>query len=86
MNDDPLDELINSVPRWRHLGMRAILALARRPRGLRLLALLAPADQAGSALAALGRYDDPARARQLGWDAEAVVSRGRKLRRAEGRP
>ena len=34
----------------------------------------------------LGRYDDPAVAGALGWDAAAVVARGRALRRAEGRP
>jgi hypothetical protein len=83
---DSLDELLRAVPRWRRPGMRALLALGRRPRGLGLLRLLAPADQAAAALVALGRYDDPARARRLGWDAEAVASRGRELRRAEGRP
>ena len=35
---------------------------------------------------AMSRYDDPALARELGWDADAVVARGRALRRAEGRP
>jgi hypothetical protein len=34
----------------------------------------------------MGRYEDPVVARALGWDAEAVVARGRALRRAEGRP
>jgi hypothetical protein len=81
MSDDALGELIRAVPSWRRPGMNALLALARRPRGLRLLRLLAPADQAAAALVALGRYDDPARARQLGWDAEAVIGRGRELRR-----
>jgi hypothetical protein len=32
------------------------------------------------------RYDEPPVARALGWDASAVVARGRELRRAEGRP
>jgi hypothetical protein len=32
------------------------------------------------------RYDEPALSRALGFDAEAVVARGRQLRRAEGRP
>ena len=36
--------------------------------------------------AALGHYDEPAVARSLGWDADAVIARGRDLRRREGRP
>jgi hypothetical protein len=84
--DDSLHELIAAVPRWRRPALRALMALARRPRGLALLRLLAPADQAAAAIVAMGRYDDPARARLLGWDAAAVAGRGRELRRAEGRP
>jgi len=34
----------------------------------------------------MARYEEPALARALGWDADAVVARGRALRRAEGRP
>jgi hypothetical protein len=86
VSDIELDELIGAVPRWRQPAMRALLALGRRPRGLALLRLLAPADQAAAALVSIGRYDDPGRARRLGYDAAAVVSRGRALRRAEGRP
>ena len=37
-------------------------------------------------LAAMSAYDEPDVARTLGWDAEAVVARGRELRRSEGRP
>ena len=66
--------------------MRLLLALARRPRGLALLAKLAPADQAATGLEAMARYDDPATARALGFDADRVVARGRELRRSEGRP
>jgi hypothetical protein len=36
-------------------------------------------------LVSLGRYEDPTIAARLGWEAEAVVARGRLLRRAEGR-
>jgi hypothetical protein len=35
---------------------------------------------------AVGRYDEPRLARALGWDADAVVARGRALRHDEGRP
>jgi hypothetical protein len=83
---DSLKELIAAVPRWRRPGMRALLALAQRPRGMALLRLIAPADQAVAAILAMGRYDDPGLARRLGWDADAVAARGRELRRVEGRP
>jgi hypothetical protein len=43
-------------------------------------------EQAASATLALGRYDAPGPALSLGWDPEAVVARGRAIRRAEGRP
>jgi hypothetical protein len=72
----PADELIAATPAWRRPGMRAMFALASRPRGLALLRRLAPADQAAAGLVALIRYDDPVLARRLGWDAEAVVARG----------
>lgn len=67
-------------------GMRVLLPLARRPRGRALLGLVAGADQALSSLGAMGYYDQPEVARSLGWDADAVVDRGRALRREEGRP
>jgi hypothetical protein len=66
--------------------MRVLIALARRPRGRALLARAGAANQLTQMLVSLARYDDPALARSLGWDAEAVVARGRALRRAEGRP
>jgi hypothetical protein len=78
-----LDELISAAPAWQRPGMRAMFALARRPRGLALLHRLAPADQAAAGMLALVRYDDPSVARRLGWDAAAVVARGNAAR--EGR-
>jgi hypothetical protein len=66
--------------------MRLLVALARRPRGSRLLARLAPVEQLAGGLLAMEHYEDPALARGLGWDAEAVAARGRALRREEGRP
>ena len=86
MKGDSLDQLIDAGPRWQRPGKLALLALARRPRGVALLKRFPPADQAGAALLALERYDDPEHARPLGWDAEAVIARGRALRREEGRP
>jgi hypothetical protein len=53
---------------------------------MRLLARLAPADQLAGGLVAMERYETPALARALGWDAEAVRARGQELRRREGRP
>ena len=66
--------------------LRVLLALAGRPRGAALLAIAAPLDQIVRGLRTVGHYDDPAVARGLGWDAEAVVARGRELRRSQGRP
>jgi hypothetical protein len=86
MTPTALDELIAAVPRWRRRGTRAVLALASRPRGRAVLRMLAPADQAAAAIVAMGRYDEPAVARSLGWDADAVAARGAALRRHEGRP
>lgn len=80
---DGLEKLISAAPAWRRPGMRAMLALARRPRGLALLHLLTPADQAAAGLLALVRYDEPSLARRLGWDADAVVARGNAVH--EGR-
>jgi hypothetical protein len=65
--------------------MRLLFTLALRPRGAAMIARLAPLDQALAGLLAMVRYDDPALARALGWDAEAVIERGRALRRARGR-
>jgi hypothetical protein len=83
---DPLAEFVRSAPAPQRAGMRALIALARRRRGRALLARAGAANQIAQMLASLGHYDDPAVAAQLGWDAEAVVARGRALRRAEGRP
>jgi len=63
-----------------------LLGIARRPRGRAVLGLLVGADQALASVGAMGYYDRPEVARRVGWDADAVVARGRALRRAEGRP
>jgi hypothetical protein len=81
-----LDRFVAAGPWPQRLGMRALLALGRRPRGMALLRLAAPADQLAASLIALERYDDPRVSRALGWDAAAIVGRGRALRRREGRP
>jgi len=51
-----------------------------------LLARVAPWDQLARGLLTVGHYDDPLLSRSLGWDVDAVIARGRELRRAEGRP
>jgi hypothetical protein len=81
-----LDRFLAAAPWPQRAGMRLLLALARRPRGTALLARAPLAEQAAHAMLALGRYDEPAVARALGWDASAVVARGRELRRVQGRP
>lgn len=81
-----LDRFIAAGPWPERSGIRLLVALARRPRGSRLLARLAPLDQLTGGLLAMEHYEDPALARGLGWDADAVAARGRTLRREEGRP
>jgi hypothetical protein len=81
-----LPEFVQAGPRPQRAALRALLAVARRPRGPDLLGRLPALDQTAASLLALGRYDEPARARTLGWDADGVVARGRAVRRAEGRP
>jgi hypothetical protein len=83
---DGLDSFLAAAPWPQRPGLRLLLALARRPRGARLLGRMPLAAEAAGAALALGRYDDPAIAASLGWDADAVVARGRALRRADGRP
>jgi hypothetical protein len=81
-----LDGWISASPWPQRLATRALIELARRPRGAALLARLGPFAQLGGSLRGLAHYDDPAVSRRLGWDAAVVVSRGRELRHGEGRP
>ena len=81
-----LDSFMSAAPLPQRVGMRILVALARRPRGSALLARAPLAAQAANAILGLERYDEPGLAHELGWDADAVVARGRALRRAEGRP
>jgi len=81
-----LDALIAVAPWPQRWGLRVLLAIARRPRGVALLARAAPWDQLVRGLLTAGHYDEPEVSRSLGWDADAVVARGRELRRAEERP
>jgi hypothetical protein len=81
-----LASFVAAAPWPQRPALRMLLALAGRRRGRALLTRLAPLDQLAGGLTALGRYDEPALAYRLGWDAEAVVRRGRQLRRREGRP
>jgi hypothetical protein len=83
---DGLDSFLSAAPWPQRPGLRALIAIGRRPRGAALLRRAPLLEQAASATLALGRYDDPLASACLGWHAEAVVARGRALRRAEGRP
>ncbi len=82
---DGLDSFLGAAPWPQRALLRMLLALVRRPRGAALLAHLPIAEQAAYATRAFGHYDDPAVAGELGWSADAVVARGRELRRSEGR-
>jgi hypothetical protein len=81
-----LDELLAAAPQPQRVGLRLLVALGRRPRGVRLLRRLGGADQLAQGVLGMARYEAPGLACALGWDADAVVARGRALRRAEGRP
>jgi hypothetical protein len=81
-----LASFLAAAPAPQRAALRLLVALARRPRGRILLGWLAPLDQLAGGVVAMGHYDEPAVARVLGWDAEAVIRRGRELRRLEGRP
>jgi CubicO group peptidase (beta-lactamase class C family) len=80
-----LDEFVACAPALQRAGLRALVALAHRPRGAALLARAPAIDRLAQVVVALGRYDDPGVAIALGWDGDEVVARGRALRRAEGR-
>ncbi|MHB8657822.1 MAG: hypothetical protein ACYC91_07675 [Solirubrobacteraceae bacterium] len=79
-----LEELVKAGPAGQRRVLWALLAVARRPRGRRLLGHLGLAEQVAGGLLAMERYDDPLIARRLGFDAEAVVERGRQLRQSAG--
>jgi hypothetical protein len=81
-----LQTFLAAAPPFQRAGMRALVALAGRPRGAALLARVPAANQLAQVVTALDHYDDPAVGRVLGWDGAEVVARGRALRRAEGRP
>jgi hypothetical protein len=83
---DGVDAWVAAGPAPQRWAMRALLALASRPRGAAALRQLGPLGQLAGSVLALRRFDDPVLGRALGWDAAAVVARGRELRRAEGRP
>lgn len=82
----PLAGFLAAAPLPQRAGLHALLALARRPRGARLLERLPALELLTCGLLAAERCEMESVARALGWDADAVVARGRALRRAEGRP
>lgn len=81
-----LESFLAASPSPQRAGLRLLLALSRRPRGAAFLTHAPALAQLASSLSAMERYDEPAVAAELGFDADAVVARGRELRRAEGRP
>ena len=72
-----LEGFIAAAPWPQRAGLRVLIALARRPRGTRLLRLSPLTDQLAGGLPAMEHFEDPAIARALGWDADAVAARGR---------
>ncbi len=86
MTASSLDRFIDAGPASQRPGARMLVTLGRRPRGRALLSALPLALVAADSLLAMARYDDPGVARELGYDADAVVARGRRLRADQGRP
>lgn len=81
-----LDRFVAAAPWPQRAGLRLLIALARRPGGARLLRRLGPLEQAANGVLAMEHFEHAVASVPLGWDPEAVVARGRALRRAEGRP
>jgi hypothetical protein len=83
---DALESFLDASPAPQRVGLAVLLAVGRRPRGATFLTRLPALSQAVRSLLAMERYDDPVLSRSLGFDAQAIVARGRELRRAQGRP
>ena len=81
-----LESFLAASPTPRRLGLRALLAVGRRPRGAAFLTRVPALSQVARSLLAMERYDEPALACALGFDAEQTAGRGRELRQAERRP
>jgi hypothetical protein len=84
--NETVREFVAASPRPQRDALRAMLFLASRRRGRRLLSALPLALQTADNLIAMAYWDEPERAVALGWDAEAVAARGRAIRVQEGRP
>ncbi|HXB64403.1 MAG TPA: hypothetical protein VNV42_05945 [Solirubrobacteraceae bacterium] len=82
----PLDSFLAAAPWPQRVGLRALAALGRRPRGVRLLRRVGGAEQLAQGVLGMARYEEAGLAASLGWDPDAVVAHGRALRRGEGRP
>jgi hypothetical protein len=81
-----LQVFIAAAPWPQRVGLRMLLALARRPRGAALMAIAAPLDQLPRGLLTVEHYDEPAVGCTLGWDSGGVLARGRELRAGAERP
>lgn len=81
-----LKAFLTASPWPQRIGLRMLLALGRRPRGMRLLRRFDGAEQLAQGVVGMARYEAPPLAAALGWDPDAVVARGRALRNEEGRP
>ena len=67
-------------------ALRTLFEIGRRPRGARLLQRIPLAADLVRRLVEMQRYERQAVSASLGFDADAVVARGRELRRSEQRP
>lgn len=85
MPQGALDEFLAAAPPLQRVGLNLLIVLGRRPRGVRLLRRVGGAEQLAQSVLGMARYEASSLAAALGWDPDAVVARGRVLRREEGR-
>jgi len=81
-----LEQFLAGSPPPQRAGLKLLLAIGSRPRGIAFLTRVPAIAQVAGSLLSMARYDDPEVSKSLGFDAEEVVARGTRLRRAEGRP
>jgi hypothetical protein len=81
-----LERFVAAGPWPQRAGLKLLLEIASRPRGHALVSRLPLVEYTATSLIELARYDNPDVSAALGWSSEAIVARGRELRRQEGRP
>ena len=81
MSDPALQRFVACGPWPQRAALRALLDLARRPRGAALIDRLPVAADLAHSLIAMTHYEHAERSAALGFDADAVAARGRAAQR-----